>query len=291
MKTRAFILLKYFAFTISFFYFNSIDLSNTQRKTSGLQLTVIRQKWDSAVYAISFIFEVLQKIFTFHKERNISTIVLIRQILFTGYEAVGIILLMAVSIGGIIIIEGNAILPGFPQSKIFYNILVSVVTRELGCLLTAFIIIARSGTAIATELGNMVVNKEIDALLSFGISPVSYLVVPRIFGVVISIVTLSLYFNAAAIIGAWLISAFFAPVNLPDYLYLIFSELTIKDIASSVLKAFSFGFAAASIASYQGLRVNNASTEVPQQTIKAVVKSLTAVILLDVIITVLFYFS
>lgn len=291
LKTRAFILLKYFAFTISFFYFNSIDLSNTQRKTSGLQLTVIRQKWDSAVYAISFIFEVLQKIFTFHKERNISTIVLIRQILFTGYEAVGIILLMAVSIGGIIIIEGNAILPGFPQSKIFYNILVSVVTRELGCLLTAFIIIARSGTAIATELGNMVVNKEIDALLSFGISPVSYLVVPRIFGVVISIVTLSLYFNAAAIIGAWLISAFFAPVNLPDYLYLIFSELTIKDIASSVLKAFSFGFAAASIASYQGLRVNNASTEVPQQTIKAVVKSLTAVILLDVIITVLFYFS
>ncbi|MBI2417773.1 MAG: ABC transporter permease [Ignavibacteriales bacterium] len=228
---------------------------------------------------------------TFNKERNIGAIVLMRQILYTGYEALSIISLIAFAIGGIIIIEGNAILPGFPQSKIFYSILVSVVTRELSCLLTAFIIIARSGTAISTELGNMVVNHEIDALLTFGISPISYLVVPRVIGVLVSLVTLTIYFNVAAIFGTWLISAFFSPVSLSEYLFFVFSELTILDIFSSLLKSISFGFAVALISSYYGLSVNMASTEVPQRTIKAVVKSLSAIIVLDVIITALFYFS
>lgn len=255
------------------------------------RFSALTKRAQEIVYFFSFFFEVLRRLATFHKDRNIGAIVLMRQILYTGYEAMGIIFLIALSIGGIIIIEGNAILPGFPQSKIFYNILVSVVTRELSCLLTAFIIIARSGTAISTELGNMVVNHEIDALQSFGISPISYLVVPRVIGVLVSLVTLALYFNVAAILGTWLISVFFAPISISEYLFFVFSELTMNDIASSLLKSISFGFAVALISSYQGLQVNLASTEVPQRTIKAVVKSLTAIIVLDVLITAFFYFS
>lgn len=255
------------------------------------KLVALNKRKQNILYFYSFFFEVLQRMATFNKERNIGAIVLMRQILYTGYEALSIISLIAFAIGGIIIIEGNAILPGFPQSKIFYSILVSVVTRELSCLLTAFIIIARSGTAISTELGNMVVNHEIDALLTFGISPISYLVVPRVIGVLVSLVTLTIYFNVAAIFGTWLISAFFSPVSLSEYLFFVFSELTILDIFSSLLKSISFGFAVALISSYYGLSVNMASTEVPQRTIKAVVKSLSAIIVLDVIITALFYFS
>ena len=227
----------------------------------------------------------------FYKQRNISRIVLFRHILYTGYEALGIITLIAFAIGGIIVLEGNSILSGFGQSKIFYTILVSVVTRELSCILTAFIITARSGTAIATELGNMVVNHEIEALQSFGISPISYLIIPRVLGVLISLVILTIFFNAAAILGGWLISSFFYSINIFDFLYFIFSELTLKDIFSSISKSVCFGFAIAVISSYEGLNVTFASTEVPQRTIKAVVGSLTWVILLDIIITALFYFT
>jgi phospholipid/cholesterol/gamma-HCH transport system permease protein len=242
------------------------------------------------IYFVRYSFEVFHQMLRFYRQRQVSKIVLYRQILFTGYEALSLIALIAFSIGGIIILEGNAILPGFGQSKIFYTILVSVVTRELGCILTAFIIIARSGTAISTELGNMVINQEIDALQSFGISPISYLIVPRVLGVIISMITLTLFFNAFAIFGAWLLSFFFYSLNFSEFFHSLFSELAVRDIFSSVLKSVAFGFTIALISSYEGMKVSFASTEVPQRTIKAVVRSLTWIIIFDIIITMWFYF-
>lgn len=248
-------------------------------------------KWQDTVYFFSFFFDVIRRIILMYGERHLGKMVLLRQILYTGFEAWSIILLIAFAIGGLIVLEGNAIIAGFGQSKIFYTILVSVVTRELSCLITSFIIIARSGTAISTELGNMVISSEIEALLSFGISPISYLIVPRVLGVVISLTILSVYFNAAAILGGWIISNFFVPINFFDFLFFVFSELTFKDLLSGFIKAVSFGFIIALISSFEGLQVSYASTEVPQRTIKAVVRSLTWVIIFDILITALFYLS
>ena len=252
---------------------------------------VLRQKYDDSFYFISFLLEVVKQSIAFYRNRKITRLVLFRQILFTGFEALGLISLIAIAIGAIIIIEGNSVLSGFTRSKIFYTIFVSIVTRELSCLLTAIIIIARSGTAISTELGYMVVNHEIDALLSFGISPISYLIVPRVLGVLISIITLSIYFNALATFSGWIISNLFYPTELKDYFIGIFSELTFLDIISSTLKSVIFGFLIAIVSCYEGLKVLHASTEVPQRTIKAVVRSLTLIILADAVITALLYFS
>lgn len=250
----------------------------------------LKSRKDRFVNFISFSLEVISSIVKLKELKRIGFSVLIRQILFTGYEALGIIGLISIAIGGIIILEGNFILASFGRSSLLYSILVSVVTRELGCLLTAFIIIARSGTAISTELGNMVINQEVDALLSFGISPITYLIIPRVFGVVISSIALSVYFNITALLGGWIISQFFYPIDFRDFLYGIFSELSIIDIIFSLIKALSFGFAIATIASYQGLQVSIATTEVPQRTIKATVLSLGSVIVIDVLITIIFYF-
>ena len=102
---------------------------------------------------------------------------------------------IALALGALIIVQGNSILPRFGQGKLLYTLLVIVITRELGPLLTAFIIIARSGTAIATELGNMVISHEIEAYVAVGINPIAYLVVPRFLGVTVSMVLLTVYFN------------------------------------------------------------------------------------------------
>jgi len=252
--------------------------------------SIFKGRLQNIVYFVGYSFEVMLQMVRFFQNRRIGKIVLYRQILYTGYEALSLIALIAFSIGGIIILEGNAILQGFGQSKIFYTILVSVVTRELACILTAFIIIARSGTAISTELGNMVINEEIDALRSFGISPISYLIVPRVLGVIISMITLALFFNAFAILGAWLLSYLFYSLNFSTFFTSLFSELTIRDIVSGTLKAVAFGFTIAIISSYEGMKVTFASTEVPQRTIKAVVLSLTWIIIFDIIITMWLYF-
>jgi len=239
---------------------------------------------------ILYNFEIFNEIIEFYSQWKINRKVLFRQILFTGFEAFTIITLIAIVIGGLIIIEGNTILSNFGQSKLLFTILVSVVTRELGCVLSAFIVTARSGTAISTELGNMVVNREIDALHSFGISPVSYLVLPRLLGVIISLITLTIYFNVAALFGGWIIASFFYPINFFDFMNSLFQELTISDIMISLVKSFVFGYIIAVVSSYQGLQVVYARTEVPQRTIKAVVFSLSSVIVADIILTILYYF-
>lgn len=242
-----------------------------------------------AVAVLSFIFEIMYELKNFFLQRKITRLILIRQILFTGFEALGLIVFVALAVGGIIILEGSVILPDFGRSKLLYTIVVIVVIRELGGLLTAFIITARSGTAIAAELGNMVVNHEVESLVSFGISPVLYLVVPRVLGVVLSMVALNIYFNAAALAGSWFIAHLFAPIPIQDFIYKLFSEISSRDILASFIKSLFFGFVIAVVSSYQGLQVSFASTEVPQRTIKGVVLSLIWVIILDIIITAIIY--
>lgn len=75
------------------------------------------------------------------------------------------------------------------------------VIRELGPLLTAFIVVGRSGTAIATELGNMSVNREVTALRLMGIPISRFVIMPRMVGMVVSMICLTLYFDVVAILG------------------------------------------------------------------------------------------
>ncbi|MFA6597166.1 MAG: ABC transporter permease [Ignavibacteriaceae bacterium] len=245
--------------------------------------------YTKTISVVSFVFEIMYELKNFFLQRKITRLILIRQILFTGFEALGLISFVAIAVGGIIILEGSAILPNFGQSKLLYTILVIIILRELGGLLTAFIIIARSGSAIATELGNMVVHQEVESLVSFGISPVLYLVVPRVLGVVLSMLALNIYFNVAGLLGGWLVAYIFAPIPLLDFFSKLFSEIAVGDITSSFIKSLLFGFVIAVVSSYQGLQVSFASTEVPQRTIKAVVLSLSWVILIDIIITAMMY--
>ncbi|MCK6606268.1 MAG: ABC transporter permease [Ignavibacteriaceae bacterium] len=237
----------------------------------------------------NFVVEFLAELIEDYKNRRLSNTVLIRQILFTGYEALWLISLSAVSISGLLILQGNAVFSGFTQSDVFFTIFVNAVIRELSCLITALIVLARSGTAIATELGNMQINNETESLISMGISPVSYLVIPRVIGVIAAIVTLTVYFNIAALAGGWFITLFFAPYDISEFIMDLFSVLSAPDILMSLLKSFMFGFAIASVSSYQGFKVTYASTEVPQRTIKAVVYSIGSIIVIDIILSLLYY--
>ncbi|NUQ82218.1 MAG: ABC transporter permease [Bacteroidetes bacterium] len=216
-------------------------------------------------------------------QRQVSSVVLIRQILFTGYEALTLVSVIAIAIGGIIIIQGHLVITGFANSDLLYIILVSVIVRELSGLMTAFIIISRSGTAISTELGNMSVNHEVESLTAMGISPISYLVAPRVFGVVVSMITLTIYFNVAGLLGGWAVSSLFVSVSIDDFFYKLLSEVTVTDMLAVLGKSIVFGLTVGLIASYHGLQVRYASTEVPQRTIKSVVHSLLWMVIIDVL--------
>lgn len=149
-----------------------------------------------------FLANVIDEVWNLKSNRRVSNVVVIRQILFTGYEALPLIGFIALAIGGLVIMQGYALLDNFGQGIWVHIILVRIVIGELSGIITALVVIARSGTAISTELGNMVVSREISLLKSMGISPISYLAVSRILGVVIAMIVLTMYFNLIAILEA-----------------------------------------------------------------------------------------
>ena len=240
-------------------------------------------------YASGLLFAVLKESLLFFRRRQVGFRVFIMQILFTAVEAVSIVAFISLALGALIIIQGNSILPRFGQGKLLYTLLVIVITRELGPLLTAFIIIARSGTAIATELGNMVISHEIEAYVAVGINPIAYLVVPRFLGVTVSMVLLTFYFNFFGLFGSFLLTQLIRRIPFSEYLANLLAALTPADILSSLVKSVAFGVIISLVAVYQGFRVKVSSTEVPQMAIKAVGQGFVLCILADAVITLIYY--
>ncbi|GAB1431531.1 ABC transporter permease [Spirochaetota bacterium] len=249
----------------------------------------LRKKLSSTLYNLGFFYNVLKETARFFSRSQVGYKVLIMQILFTGYEAMLICTIMAVSIGAAIIVITSNLLPQFGQGQLMYSILIVIITRELGPLLTAFVITARSGTAIATQLATMVVAHEIEAYIAVGLNPISYLVVPRFIGVVVSMMVLTIYFNIFGLLGSFLVVQLIKPIAISEYLGGLFSILSPGDVLSGLLKAFVFGIIVSVVSTAQGFAVNRASTEVPVAGIKAVGQSFIFLLLSDVIITLVQY--
>ncbi len=249
----------------------------------------LNNKLSGFVYAAGFFFLVIKETILFTKRKQIGFKVLTMQILFTGVEALGIIALLSLVLGAALIIQGVSLLPQFGQGDLIYSILIIVITRELGPILTAFIIIARSATAIATEIGTKVVSHEIEAYISVGINPISYLVVPRFLGVTFSMIFLNLYFNLFGLVGSFFITQLITPLKFSEYFRKLLFHLHAADIFSSLLKSLVFGIIISITATFQGFRVSQASYEIPQVAIKAVVQSFVYCIIANVLITMIYY--
>lgn len=249
----------------------------------------LRERLRDLLYGLGFFANLIKESILFFRRRQVGFRVLVMQILFTGYEALRISAVLAMAIGVAINLIGSSLLAGFGQGKLMYSLLIIVVTRELGPLLTAFIVTARSGTAIATELGGMVVAHEIEAYVAVGVNPVSYLAAPRFLGVVISMVVLSVYFNVFGLFGSFAVMQVLRPVGFQEYLRNLVEVLTVGDLLSGLAKSLIFGVIISTVSIYRGFAVERASTEVPVAGIKAVGSSFILIVLADAAVTAVQY--
>lgn len=250
----------------------------------------VMQSVEGFLYAMGYFYRILRDSAFYLRHRQARR-VLTFQILFTGIEALPVIGVLSLGLGAIIIIQGLSILPQFGQGQLVYTILITVITRELGPILTAFIVAARSGTAISTELGNMVVSHEIEAYVATGIDPISYLVVPRFLGVTFSLILLNLYFNIFGLLGSFVFTALVTEVFLRDYLFNLMNTLTMADILVSIIKSAVAGMVISVVATYYGFKVEQSSTEVPVMAIRSVGRSFMLIILTNAIITGVYYLT
>jgi phospholipid/cholesterol/gamma-HCH transport system permease protein len=211
--------------------------------------------------------------------------VLFRQIYFTGLEAAGIIVTIAMLLGAVIISQVVSLVGA--NGSLTGRILVWVVLRELAPLLTAIIVIARSGTAIAAELGSMKINGEIDALEMLGIPSDRYLILPRILGVTLSVVILTFYFVLSSFMAGFLISSFGWHIPYQQFVQGIMLSLGAGEVIVLFSKSLIFGLFVSATCCCYGLNVGRSATEIPQAATKAVMTSLFAVFFLDGLITYL----
>jgi phospholipid/cholesterol/gamma-HCH transport system permease protein len=169
------------------------------------------------------------------------------------------------------------------------NMLVVLILRELGPLITVLVVIARSGTAVASELGNMKVNSEITLLESVGINPLSYIVFPRILGGVLSVVCLGFSFCMVAFFGGYFVVNLIHPLSFEFFTDALALAITKTDILMFLIKNIFSGLLIFSIACYHGMSVRKSFTEVPQMTTRAVMASIVYTVVFNGIISLSLY--
>jgi phospholipid/cholesterol/gamma-HCH transport system permease protein len=135
----------------------------------------------------------------------------------------------------------------------------------------------------------MRVAQETAALEAMGISVIRFIVMPRLVGAIVAMVCLTVYFDIVAVIGGFFVAKAKLTIPLGVYLSDITEALSLPDLGITVIKAVLFGFTIALICSHHGLSVQSASTEVPQQTTRAMLNTVAICLVLDIIVTVGFY--
>lgn len=217
--------------------------------------------------------------------------VLARQILFTGIEAVPFMMLAGCMAGIVIVVEVQFWLREVGQSGLLGPMLAAIVIREAAPLIANFIVIGRSGSAIATELGNMQVKGEVRVLDAQGLDPFLYLVVPRVLGMALSVFCLAVVFIIVSLAGGFLCGVLVgANTGIPGlFARSILTAVTPADILNLVAKTLVPGLLTGAICCIEGLGVGAAITEVPQATTRALVRSVAALFIVTALVSVLTY--
>jgi phospholipid/cholesterol/gamma-HCH transport system permease protein len=198
----------------------------------------------------------------------------------TGAEALPIVSLISFLIGAILAFVGNVQLTSFGANIYVADLVGIAMVREMGVVMTAIIMSGRTGAAFAANIGSMKANEEIDALRTFGFDPFDFLVLPRLLALVIMMPILTLYANVVGILGGMVVGA---AVGIPPILYWTetLTAVTLTTASLGFFKSFFFGAAIAISGCLQGMRAGNSSAAVGEATTKAVVASITTVIILD----------
>lgn len=211
------------------------------------------------------------------------------QVFFTGMQAIPFASLLAGLVAMVVVLEARlagAAAEGGPLGRL----LVVVVVRELGPLAVATVVVSRSCSAIAAELGAMRVSGEIDALSGMGIDPFEYIVLPRILGVTVAVVCLGILFAVVSVLsGAGLTSLLTRSVSAGDVLEIVGVNLRPLDYLVVLAKTAVPGTVVAAISCEEGLSASRSVTAVPPAVSRAVVRSMAAVFVWDGVVTALAY--
>lgn len=205
-----------------------------------------------------------------------------------GPEALPIVALISFLVGLILAFVGAIQLAKY-GSEIFVADLVGIaMVREMGAIMVGIVMSGRTGAAFAAELGSMKVNDEISAFRTFGISPMEFLVLPRVFALVMMFPLLTIFADVIGMIGGLVIGVGMFDISYEQYANRSIAALNLVQLSTGVGKSLIFGLIVGIIGCKQGLACEKSSAGVGLATTSAVVQSITWIIVADAIFAVIF---
>lgn len=219
--------------------------------------------------------------------------VIVRQMEFIGVKSVPIIALTGCFVGAVFALQTGKAFSMFHAESLVGATLGLSISREIGPVFTALMITARCCSSMAAELGTMRVTDQIDALHSMAVSPLHYLVVPRLVATVVMAPLLTAFFAFVAVIGSYFVAVHLLAIPAGPFMEKLYYYVSVRDFVGGLIKAVVFGFFISLISCYQGYTATMGAAGVGRATTRAVVISSVTVLVSDYFLTswILEYFT
>jgi phospholipid/cholesterol/gamma-HCH transport system permease protein len=212
----------------------------------------------------------------------------IRQVHATGVAAIPIVSVICFLMGVVLAYQSARQLEQFGANIFMVDLVANSVLRELGVLLAAIMVAGRSGSAFAAALGTMKLNEEVDALRVMGLNPNQVLIIPRILGLVIALPFLTVFANAAGLLGGAFIGATVIGIDAFAFTERLAVAIDVNDVLVGLSKAPVFAFLIAVTGTLRGMQVQGSAEELGRLTTIAVVQSIFLIIVADALFTMIY---
>ncbi len=202
-----------------------------------------------------------------------------------GAETLPIVSLISLLVGLILAFIASIQLQMFGAQIFVADVVGIAMIRVMGAVMTGVIVAGRTGAAFAAQLGTMQVNEEIDALQTLGISPMEFLVLPRMLALALMMPLLCLYADLMGVLGGMIVGLFMLDLNLREYIQHMETSVRITYIWVGLFHGFVFGVLVALSGCLRGMQCGRSASEVGRAATSAVVTSIVSIVLATAVIT------
>ena len=210
----------------------------------------------------------------------------IQQTVKIGVDSIIVTTLTSLFTGMVLALQAGTTMRSILSEPLYIGTIVGFsLIRELGPVLTSFVVAGRAGAAVTAEIGTMKVTEQIDALYTLGTNPIRYLVIPRMIAFMIAIPILSLCANISGMFGGFVVSVNALSVSSDVYIKDITTFLGMDDVMHGFIKSLFFAFMIAIVCCYKGLNTRGGAEGVGKATTSAVVTSMVLILVMDYFLT------
>ena len=234
---------------------------------------------DFGIYAREVLFQFFRRPFRNH--------LIVQHMEFIGNQSLMIVALSAFFVGAVFALQIGEVFRIFKAEGIMGAATGKALARELAPMMTAFLLAGRAGAAMTAEIGTMRVNEQVDAMEAMAVEPIHYLVVPRLYAILVMAPLLSAIFLLIGELGAFLVGVVLFDVDQGAFFNKIIDFVTFQDVISGLEKAFIFGGLIALVACFYGLNARGGAKGVGRATTNSVVMTLLVLLISDFLMTFL----